>query len=295
MDKRVLGAIFVNFFLKTGLMKKIHTLVLLLAFGCVAPLAQTSNKLTKALENPKSVTELVIKNNPFIKSLPPEIGKMKNLKVLYLFRVGLDSIPKEIGELENLEVLVLSANKLTSLPPEIGKLKKLKRLSVQHNRLTSLPPEIGNLENLEELRLHNNRLTYLPNEVGYLPKLQLLDLSMNRIAAIPRTIGALASLRQLNLSNNQLQTIPNDIGFCRELNYVGLYNAGFMLRIPETFYYMQKLVNITVDEHALLPYCIYSINPYLTVTVYDVHGRKHTKTPRSKTRSVKYNYSLFNY
>ena len=57
----------------------------------------------------------------------------------------LTTLPPEIGKLTNLKELRLSDNQLIRLPPEIGILTKLESLSVNNNRLNELPPEIGKL------------------------------------------------------------------------------------------------------------------------------------------------------
>jgi len=115
-------------------------------------------------------------SNDLTGSIPPEIGNLVNLEVLYLYENNLTgSIPPEIGNLANLEELELDSNNLTgSIPPEIGSLTNLEWLNLENNDLTgSIPPEIGNLVNLKWLVLKNNDLT------GSIPRsflnLQLLE------------------------------------------------------------------------------------------------------------------------
>src|SRR6185369_3871792 len=55
----------------------------------------------------------------------------------------LHELPPEIGQLVHLEVLYLNLNELTTLPPEIGRLTQLRQVFLGHNELTTLPPEIG--------------------------------------------------------------------------------------------------------------------------------------------------------
>jgi hypothetical protein len=70
-------------------------------------------------------------------------------------------IPPEIGRLTNLELLFLNSNQLTGeIPPEIGNLTNLHTLYLNNNQLTGeIPPEIGNLTNLTSLNLYINQLT----------------------------------------------------------------------------------------------------------------------------------------
>ena len=81
---------------------------------------------------------------------------------LHLSNQGLSGeIPPEIGQLTNLELLFLNDNQLTGeIPPEIGNLTNLTTLTLYTNQLTGeIPPEIGNLTNLTTLNLHSNQLT----------------------------------------------------------------------------------------------------------------------------------------
>jgi Leucine-rich repeat (LRR) protein len=55
-----------------------------------------------------------------LKSLPPGIGNLSNMTVLYLSNNQLVSIPNEIGGLQSLWEITLFDNELTELPVEIG-------------------------------------------------------------------------------------------------------------------------------------------------------------------------------
>ena len=71
-----------------------------------------------------------------LKKLPIEIGKLKNLKYLYLDDNELTELPESICELSNLELLNLRGNKIKKLPKNIGNLKKITSLWLDLETLT---------------------------------------------------------------------------------------------------------------------------------------------------------------
>ena len=61
------------------------------------------------------------------------------------------TIPSELGKLTNLKVLNLSDNELSgTIPPELGKLTNLEELYLWDNGLSgTIPSELGKLTNLK--------------------------------------------------------------------------------------------------------------------------------------------------
>ncbi len=146
-----------------------------------------------------------------IKGLPPEIGKLKNLRELYLYESELTGFPPEIEKLVNLRVLSIGSSQINKLPSEISKLEKLEKLTICYSQLTSLESEIGRLVNLRELSLFLNILTSLPAEIGKLVNLEYFDISNNQLTEIPPEIGNLKKLKLLYLYKNQLTSLPPEI------------------------------------------------------------------------------------
>lgn len=82
-------------------------------------------------------------------SIPAELFKLKQLKVLELNNNNLTNLPVEIARLENLEELNLNINNLTKLPAEITQLKNLKALNIKNNKYLELSSsQINWLNNL---------------------------------------------------------------------------------------------------------------------------------------------------
>ena len=138
------------------------------------------------------VTTIALEENALAGPIPPEIGRLANLKTLELSNNGLSgSIPSEIGRLANLEFLNLPINNLTGpLPPELGKLMNLWWLQLATNALEGpIPPEWVGLTKLQSLYIFNNDLTGpLPRSLLELENLNELSFGFNAGLCAPGTV-----------------------------------------------------------------------------------------------------------
>ncbi|MBD3311901.1 hypothetical protein GF352_00350 [archaeon] len=213
--------------------------------------------LTYIIENISSLDKLerLYIRKP-LASLPDDIGRLKNLKELYV--VGANNIlvkgftsdymnylPDSIAFLENLEILDLRDNNLKKLP-DIGGLTKLKKLDLQGNHLTYLPDSIGELINLEELYLEENSLTMLPESIVELEKLEKLYLRRNKpFNQLPKDIGKMKNLKELCVRNTKVTKIPRSL---RKLNLEVLYINSFLYQNPKEYRkHTKKKDNLRID------------------------------------------------
>ena len=88
-------------------------------------------------------------------AIPPEIGRLTELKELHLKGNRLSVLPDEVWQLTSLVELDMSDNEFTWLPPGIGQLRKLRSIDISNNKLRCLPVEIATLP-LREIRLEGN-------------------------------------------------------------------------------------------------------------------------------------------
>lgn len=204
--------------------KNVYFLILLsglFLFGCSSE-KNRHEKIVKAIldANQLTLTEfresggfigrnhIEIRHNKKFKVLPSEIGQLKNLEELVIFKTNLSELPEEIGQLTNLVEIDLAENRLNELPESIGNLTKLRKLSLYNNNLRKLPESIGNLSLLEEIELNGNDLESLPKSIKNWKKVAVLFLYYNKLSELPRGIAGMESLYRLYLNNNQFKKFP---------------------------------------------------------------------------------------
>jgi hypothetical protein len=114
--------------------------------------------------------EFLDASNNCLKGLPSSIGRMVNLRTLYLQNNELRSVPYDIGSCSALRVLRLENNVFSQLPKSIGKLQYLRVLHIYNlPALAKIPDEIGNLKMLQELLMDSTpNVVQLPQTMGQL-------------------------------------------------------------------------------------------------------------------------------
>ena len=183
------------------------------------------------------VSSLGIYRNNLTGAIPPELGKLAELRELVLSGNLTGQIPRELGDLTALTDLGLFATNLTgSIPPELGNLARLEHLRLIENNLTgSIPPELGNLTALTNLNLYDNNLTGLiPPELGNLAELRFLNLVGNNLTGtIPPELGNLAKLTRLHVDENNLTgPIPPELGNLTNLSALSLASNDLSGSVP---------------------------------------------------------------
>ena len=203
------------------------------------------------------VMELKLSDNGLTGPIPPELGNLTRLRVLFLTGNGLTGrIPPELGNLTRLTKLRLEGNGLTGpIPPELGKLTRLTELRLEGNGLTGpIPPELGNLTRLRLLFLHRNGLAGpIPPELGNLTRLTELRLEGNDLTGpIPSELGNLTSLRELGLEANYFTgPIPPELGNLTILTELGLEGNALTGPIPSKLGDLTNLTELGLEGNHL--------------------------------------------
>ncbi len=192
--------------------------------------------------------------------LPPEIGKLVQLKRLILgkddrdqrkrYGNSLTDLPKEIQQLQQLEELSLPYNKFIVIPESVTQLPNLKFLDLNDNEVNSIPDSIAQLVNLEKLYLDDHQLSVLPESIFQLLNLQCLSFNNSQLSNFPEFISNLGNLRELSLQRNELTTIPDWIIESTKLEVLDL-GKNQIAKIPNSITRLTNLTKLRLSNNPL--------------------------------------------
>ncbi len=186
-------------------------------------------------------------NSNELSTLPASIANLTKLTRLYLAGNQLSTLPVIIFKLKELTYLGLNSNKLEIFPKEISMLTKLTELDLNNNQLSTLPASIGNLTKLTRLYLTGNKLSKLPVIIFKLTNLETLSLAKNGLSTLPASIGNLTNLQMLYLTANKLKTLPKEIGKLTKLTYLDL-NNNELSTLPKEIGNLTKLKRLNLTN-----------------------------------------------
>lgn len=202
-------------------------------------------------------------NNRGLRTIPPEIFRMANLKVLGLQGNQINLISPEIASSPLIELQIYS-NNLSSLPNELS-MTQIKYLSLGSNHLTTFPDDFRFPASLISLHLDNNKLVSLSNSLTNCTNLEHLNLWGNQITTLPESVAKLTKLKSLSLVKNKLTEFPQVILNLNELTELGLaFNQ--ISSLPQELASMSKLKSVNLNGNPIpmnqikefrekMPYC----------------------------------------
>ena len=198
---------------------------------------------------------LSLANNELVGTLPSDIGKLINLRVINLDHNDLTgTLSSQIGKLENLTELRLAFNNLDgSFPSEIGHCKQLEHIDITENNMGgTIPKELFDCRRLKVWDFYLNDFTgTIPTEISHLQDLWLLRLNSNNLSGkIPSEIGQLPSLDQMWLAFNDLTgTLPEEIGNLSSLTWLVANNNRLTGTIPDALEKLTlKVLQLSINE-----------------------------------------------
>lgn len=128
------------------------------------------------------VTRVDLGNSNLSGHLVPELGKLKYLQYLELYKNHIQgTIPVELGNLRSLISLDLYSNNISG----------------------TIPASLGKLKSLVFLRLNDNQLTgQIPRELVGISSLKIVDVSSNNLCGTIPTTGPFEHIPLNNFENN---------------------------------------------------------------------------------------------
>lgn len=198
---------------------------------------------------------LNLSNNFFNRSIPSFLGNISELTQLLLGYTSFkpSPLPPEIGNLTKLEVLWLASTNLNgNIPDSVGNLVSLKNLDLSTNLLSGKIPEtIGGLRSVEQIEFYQNQLSgELPESLGNLSTLRNFDISQNGFTGkLPDKIAGL-NFESLNLNDNLFEgEVPESLARSPNLWQLKLFNNSFSGRLPENLGRYSNLEDLDVSTN----------------------------------------------
>lgn len=192
-----------------------------------------------------------------------EFEEIQKLIIQYLdvesfnvsFRYQLRTLPPEIGEMKNLkELFITSCHRFQGFPSEVINLNILKRLQLSLGSQELLPKNLNLLKSVERLSLTYQSYTRKTDwkMLGDLVNLQSLDMSssLTSLRSVPEIIKQLPELRFLYLANNNLRQLPD---FFRELKTLQILDlsGNFFTKFPKPLVELTNLETLCINAQAI--------------------------------------------
>ncbi|XP_059291425.1 LRR receptor-like serine/threonine-protein kinase RGI1 [Lycium ferocissimum] len=210
--------------------------------------------------------QLSLSSNLFQGEIPKEIGSCYELQQLELFDNQLSGkIPEEIGKLTSLEIFRAGGNvKIRGeIPMQISSCKELVILGLADTGVSGqIPHSIGELKKLKTLAVYTANLTgEIPPEIGNCTALEELFVYENQISGeIPSELGLLKNLKKVLLWQNNLRgEIPGNLGNCSSLKVIDFSLNYLSGEIPPSFENLGTLEELLLSDNSIsgeIPYYI---------------------------------------
>ncbi|GKA81892.1 leucine-rich repeat-containing protein [Tanacetum coccineum] len=217
---------------------------------------------------PERTEILYLGGNKFASSLPINLTKLVNLRVLDLHNsIITGNLQDILPQIPTLEILILRNTSLNGfIPNSISMCTSLRILDLSKNNLTgSIPRQMANLplmsassipkDDLNEDRLQDLIVNWKKSSqrLRNLRFFVMLDLSGNNISGeIPASLGNLKALQQLNISHNKISgNIPLSLGNLVRIESLDVSHNQLSGSIPQSLGQLGNLTILDVSNNML--------------------------------------------
>jgi Leucine-rich repeat (LRR) protein len=194
-----------------------------------------------------------VQDNLLSGTLPPEVGGMQNLLVLYTgFNYLTGSVPSTFGNLTRLSYLHMSNSLLSGRLPSLAAIPVMYDLEIEHNLFS------GDLSGfldpvrqpaLSVVLVNNNQLTgTLPDDLFQTSSLTVFTANVNCFhGSIPEALCAARAMSSLVLDGLRSARA------CRALRFAGSYSVGDRIygTIPQCLFQLPNLTSLHLSGNAL--------------------------------------------
>lgn len=151
-----------------------------------------------------------------LKSLPDEIGNLKNLQTFFIANGDIKELPATMANLTGVtDMEVYNCHEMTDFPMVLAQMPNLTSLNLSANpQWTNVDEGLRAMsegpagQSLQILYMNECSLTLLPKELNNMKKLGLLSVASNKISKIESAYPDIA-FTQLYLDNNQITEFPH--------------------------------------------------------------------------------------
>ena len=163
--------------------------------------------LPSAVFDHADTLELLDVSGNALSELPPDLHRLKRLRILFASNNRFTELPRVLGECPALEMVGFKANAIAHVPAEALP-QPLRWLILTDNAIATLPDALGQRPRLQKLMLAGNRLAALPDSLRQAPALELLRIAANQFQRLPDWLPALPRLAWLAWGGNPLTAQP---------------------------------------------------------------------------------------
>ncbi|XP_052201517.1 probable LRR receptor-like serine/threonine-protein kinase RFK1 isoform X2 [Diospyros lotus] len=233
-----------------------------------------SGDIPKHLANISSLTYLCLEANQFSGSVPPDIGKLINLKTLMLSSNKLSGmLPTSLAGLQNLTDFRINDNNFSgAIPNFLQNWKELARLEMLASGLGgSIPSAISLLNNLVELRISdiNGAAQEFPDLSNATLLVNLVLRNCNISGEIPEYIWKMNNLQLLDVSFNRLVGKISDEISGKHLSFVFLTGNMLSGDIPDSILKEGSSIDLSYNNFTWQrpdqPACQENLNLYVNL------------------------------